>query len=72
MTVYERLKYMCEQKGMSITSLCLKSTGNKGNLSTWKNNDGHMRSNYLEKCADILDCSVDYLLGRTDNPEVNR
>ena len=22
--------------------------------------------------ADYLDCSVDYLLGRTDNPEVNK
>lgn len=26
----------------------------------------------LAKIADYLDCSVDYLLGRTDNPEVNR
>mgnify|MGYP003571248543 FL=1 len=24
------------------------------------------------KIADYLDCSVDYLLGRTDNPEVNK
>jgi len=24
------------------------------------------------KIADYLDCSVDYLLGRTDNPEINR
>lgn len=24
------------------------------------------------KIADNLECSVDYLLGRTDNPEVNR
>lgn len=24
------------------------------------------------KIADALDCSVDYLLGRTDNPEINR
>ena len=24
------------------------------------------------KIADCLDCSVDYLLGRTDNPEINR
>ena len=24
------------------------------------------------KIADSLDCSVDYLLGRTDNPEINR
>ena len=22
--------------------------------------------------ADYLDCSIDYLVGRTDNPEVNR
>lgn len=26
----------------------------------------------LAKIADYLDCSVDYLLGRTDNPEINR
>ncbi|MCI8388101.1 MAG: helix-turn-helix transcriptional regulator [Clostridiales bacterium] len=25
----------------------------------------------LARIADYLDCSVDYLLGRTDNPEVN-
>ena len=24
------------------------------------------------KIADYLDCSVDYLLGRTDNPDVNQ
>lgn len=24
------------------------------------------------KIADELDCSVDYLLGRTDNPDVNK
>ena len=26
----------------------------------------------LARIADYLDCSVDYLLGRTDNPAVNR
>lgn len=26
----------------------------------------------LESITDYLDCSVDYLLGRTDNLEVNR
>ena len=26
----------------------------------------------LARIADSLDCSVDYLLGRTDNPAVNR
>lgn len=26
----------------------------------------------LARIADYLNCSVDYLLGRTDNPEVNK
>lgn len=26
----------------------------------------------LARIADYLDCSVDYLLGRTENPEINR
>lgn len=64
MSVYDRLKQMCKSKNISITALCLKATGNKGNLATWKNNNGHMRSDYLSKCADILNCSTDYLLGR--------
>ncbi len=29
-------------------------------------------SEVLVSIADYLDCSVDYLLGRTDNPEVNK
>ena len=30
------------------------------------------KADNLAKIADYLGCSVDYLLGRTDNPEVNR
>lgn len=30
------------------------------------------KADNLAKIADYLDCSVDYLLGRTDNPEINR
>lgn len=26
----------------------------------------------LAQIADYLDCSIDYLMGRTDNPEVNK
>ena len=71
MNVYERLKKLCEANNTSITALCLKVTGNKGNLTTWKNNNGQMRSDYLAKCADELGCSTDYLLGRSETPEIN-
>ena len=30
------------------------------------------KADNLARIADYLDCSVDYLLGRTDNPEINR
>lgn len=29
-------------------------------------------SDSLARIADYLDCSIDYLMGRTDNPEVNK
>lgn len=32
----------------------------------------HMSCISLARIADYLDCSVDYLLGRTDNPEINK
>lgn len=31
-----------------------------------------MSSINLARIADYLNCSVDYLLGRTDNPEINK
>ena len=32
----------------------------------------HMSCISLARIADYLDCSVDYLLGRTDNPAINK
>ena len=68
--MYEKLQILCKQKGITITNLCKEVTGSSGNLSTWKK--GHMRSDYLAKVSDILDCSVDYLLGKTDNPDSHK
>ena len=51
-----------------------KSTGISESLfSKWKSKPtSEIASSNLVLIADYLDCSVDYLLGRTDNPEVNR
>lgn len=51
-----------------------KETGISESLfSKWKTNPtSEISSKNLAKIADYLNCSVDYLLGRTDNPEVNR
>lgn len=50
-----------------------KETGlSEGQISRYKHNKSEPLNDQLIKIADALDCSVDYLLGRTDNPEVNR
>lgn len=50
-----------------------KDTGiTQGMISYWKNGERMPSAENLITLADYLDCSIDYLLGRTDNPEVNR
>ncbi|MCI8399468.1 MAG: helix-turn-helix transcriptional regulator [Oscillibacter sp.] len=58
-----------------ITSYKLaKETGISESLfSKWRENpSSKIRSEILVLIADYLDCSVDYLLGRTENPEINK
>ena len=43
-----------------------------GNISDWKSGRSMPSAIKLDILADYLDCSVDYILGRTDNPEVNK
>lgn len=50
-----------------------KDTGiYQSTISQWKAGIAKPSLEAAEKIADYLDCSVDYLLGRTDKPEVNR
>lgn len=43
-----------------------------GNISDWKSGRSMPTAVKLDQLATYLDCSVDYLLGRTDNPNVSR
>ena len=50
-----------------------KDTGiPNGMVNKWKNGVQLPGAENLVKLADYFDVSVDYLLGRTDNPEVNK
>lgn len=61
-------------KELNLTAKKLSNdTGiSTGNISDWKNGRSMPTAIKLDILADYLDCSVDYLLGRTDNPEVNK
>lgn len=69
--IASRIKLMAKSKGVSLKTMlsdCKLGINTVSQMS--KGND--MLSKNLARIADYLDCSVDYLLGRTDNPSINR
>lgn len=62
-----------KQRNISAYRLAKETGISESLFSKWeKNPTSGISSTNLAKIADYLGCSVDYLLGRTDNPEVNR
>jgi transcriptional regulator with XRE-family HTH domain len=68
---YAQLEKLCKEKGIGMTVLVSEMGMSKGNLSNWRNG-GYPSAEILIKLADRLETTVDYLLGRTDKPEINR
>ena len=66
------IKKICKAKGIAVSTLLLECGIRKGLMYDMEKRDWTPSAEILERIADRLDCSVDYLLGRTDNPEVNR
>lgn len=67
---FNQLEKRCKQCQIKLTPLVLSIGISKGNISKWRNGT-IPTGDILIKLADALDCSVDYLLGRTDVIEVN-
>lgn len=69
---WERFYNLCVACGTKPNPVAKTIGISSGVVSKWKNTGSLPNGETLIKLADYLDCSVDYLLGRTDNPEVNR
>ena len=68
----ERFKKIVQTNNLTAYRVA-KDTGiSQGLMAEYHRGDKIPTVNNLVKIADYLDCSVDYLLGRTDNPEVNK
>lgn len=68
----ERIKNKAKSKNILIKTLLDECGLSKNALSSMLSRGSWLQANNIAKIADYLDCSVDYLLGRTDVPEVNR
>lgn len=70
--IAERIKHISKMKNILIKDMLVDCNLSKNTLSSMQSGGSTPKSENLAKIADYLDCSVDYLLGRTDIPEVNK
>lgn len=66
----DRIKKIREEKGISAAELNKICELSKNTVSTSANSKNGLSAKILFDISKFLDCSVDYLLGRTDNPEI--
>lgn len=66
-----RIKKQAKQQGKTIGKLLEECELGINTISKIGKGTDILTLNFA-RIADSLDCSVDYLLGRTDKPEVNR
>ncbi|MCG0772310.1 transcriptional regulator [Lactiplantibacillus plantarum] len=67
MTVLDRIKKVSKKRGFSLTQVNDKANLGKNTIYSWKTKEPSI--NNLKAVANVLNVSVDYLLGNTDNPE---
>lgn len=69
--IENRIMSIATTKGLSKNKLLINANLGKSVFDNMKK--GRVPSvDKIHVIADYLNCSVDYLLGRTDNPDINR
>lgn len=68
MNTYEIIKELVKQRFMTVAQLERTLDLSNGSISKWAKSKPN--SEPLEKVADYLNVSTDYLLGRTDKPAI--
>ena len=66
----EKIKNLAKKQGISQETLLKKAGSNKNGIFIMSNRGSMPRADNLAKFADILNCSVDYLLGRTECQDI--
>ncbi len=69
--IAKRIKSRAKDQGKSLGEMLSSCELGINTISKMAKGTDILTQNFA-KIADYLDCSVDYLLGRTDNPEVNK
>ena len=68
----QRIKAICRAKKKTIKATLEACDINRNFIYDLEKVGQIPSADKLERIADYLDCSVDYLLGRTDNPDSHK
>lgn len=68
----DNLFFIIKEKGLGASKVSDDTGISTGNISDWKKGRSMPTATKLDILANYLDCSVDYLLGRTDRPEISQ
>ena len=69
---FMRLKELRKAKGISQLKLALDLSMTQNTISRYETGDREPGINELIKIADYFNVSIDYLVGRTENPKISR
>lgn len=67
-----RLKELRKQKKISQVKLAIDLQMNQNSISRYERGERQADYTSLIRFADYFNVSIDYLLGRTDNPKMNK
>lgn len=69
--IANRIKSRAKEQGIPLGELLSTCELGVNTISKMSKGTDILTHNFV-KLAEALDCSIDYLVGRTDNPNVNR
>ncbi|MCW6665450.1 helix-turn-helix domain-containing protein [Aerococcaceae bacterium NML191219] len=70
MSTFERIKQLAKRKGKNVKEVAIELGFGENLFYKW--NKQSPNSDSLQAVADYFDVSVDYLLGRTDDPTIRK
>ena len=70
--MYKRIRDLREDRDMNQTQVAKMLGMSQTGYSKYETGENDIPTNILIKLADFYNVSVDYLLNRTDEPEMNK
>lgn len=68
MTVFDRTKEISKQRGLSLQQVATKAGLGINSIYQWQKQKPS--TDRIAKVAEVLDVSIDYLIGNTEDPKV--